>query len=308
MKNYTFFALIFAVTVGVVRSQQVASIEGGLTLSRSFDSGGSIQVRFSRRFAGAIDSLTWKGKEFVNSYDHGRLIQSAVSFDGLFECLNPTEAGSRADGGGQASSSKLLALQARGSDVIISTRMAYWLRPGETSASCPNTAASYDQEISREMIEKVVRFVPKREEKVLEQSIAFWVSERHEKATFEVLTGYMPMEFGSFYGLNIHDKTLISVPSGDGEQALPLIFSSSDGEYAMGIYCANSAVGKEMMELRYGRWRFPSDDVGNATVKWNCVHREAHVEGEYTFRAYVALGTLREVADTLSALGSRSGR
>ncbi|MDB5036802.1 MAG: hypothetical protein JWQ35_330 [Bacteriovoracaceae bacterium] len=50
-------------------------------------------IRTSNQFAGAIYSLTWAGKEFINHDDHGRELQSAISFDGYGECLNPTEAG-----------------------------------------------------------------------------------------------------------------------------------------------------------------------------------------------------------------------
>src|SRR5918992_2143889 len=70
---------------------------GAASISSSFG-GSDIVITATGRVAGAIHSLRWRGKEFVNSYDHGRQIQSASSFDGLGECYNPTEAGSEADG------------------------------------------------------------------------------------------------------------------------------------------------------------------------------------------------------------------
>src|SRR5579872_3822919 len=67
-----------------------------------------IVITTTERLAGAIHSLTWNGKEFIDSFDHGRQLQSAANFDcdGAFfpETFNPTEAGSRADGTGQSSS------------------------------------------------------------------------------------------------------------------------------------------------------------------------------------------------------------
>lgn len=64
------------------------------------------------RLAGAIRSLTWDGKEFIDSQDHGRQLQSAANFDCgkpfVPEGFNPTEAGSRRDGAGDRSSSKML--------------------------------------------------------------------------------------------------------------------------------------------------------------------------------------------------------
>ena len=45
-----------------------------------------------------LNSLTWRGKEFVNDYDHGREISYAWAFDGYGECFNPTEPGAARDG------------------------------------------------------------------------------------------------------------------------------------------------------------------------------------------------------------------
>ena len=46
--------------------------------------------------------MTWGGKEFIDSTDHGRQLQCAAAFDwdrGFnAESYNPTEAGSRDDG------------------------------------------------------------------------------------------------------------------------------------------------------------------------------------------------------------------
>lgn len=44
----------------------------------------------SSRTAGAVDSLVWNEKEFINAWDHGRELQYAVT-TGDGECFNPTE-------------------------------------------------------------------------------------------------------------------------------------------------------------------------------------------------------------------------
>ena len=58
-----------------------------------------IVITTTNRLAGAIHSLTWNGKEFIDSTDHGRQLQSASNFDCgkdlVAETFNPTEAGSR---------------------------------------------------------------------------------------------------------------------------------------------------------------------------------------------------------------------
>src|SRR5262249_59749765 len=57
-----------------------------------------VMVTATGRAAGAIESLQWGDTEFLDAHDHGRDLQSAVSFDGLTECDNPTEAGASRDG------------------------------------------------------------------------------------------------------------------------------------------------------------------------------------------------------------------
>ena len=78
----------------------------------------------------------WNGREFINTYDHGRQLQSASTF-GSQECFNPTEAGSKDDDRGNTSTSQLLSAKVTGHQFITHSRMAFWLAPGQTSTSCP---------------------------------------------------------------------------------------------------------------------------------------------------------------------------
>lgn len=86
--------------------------------------GSTISISTSSRLAGAIGSLTWNGKEFINQDDHGRELQSASAFDGLGECFNPTEAGSLADNA--TSTSILIGLEAVGNNLQTTSQMAFW--------------------------------------------------------------------------------------------------------------------------------------------------------------------------------------
>lgn len=56
-----------------------------------------IYLSGSRRTGGAIDSLSWNNKEFINSRDHGRQMQMACNTNKYTECYNPTEAGGLCD-------------------------------------------------------------------------------------------------------------------------------------------------------------------------------------------------------------------
>ena len=96
-----------------------------------------IVITTTTRLAGAIHSVTWNGREFIDSADHGRQLQSASAFDleidGNSETFNPTEAGSRDDGAGPHSTSRLLELSAHDGELRTLTQMAFWLQPGERS-------------------------------------------------------------------------------------------------------------------------------------------------------------------------------
>ena len=251
-------------------------------------SGAGIVVRTTSRLAGAIDSLTWGGKEFVDSFDHGRQLQSACAFgDGKpgfhAEGYNPTEAGSRHDGRGATSSSELLSLKAEGDTLETRTRMAFWLRPGESSEGKPARNA---KALSDVLLTKKVAIKPGR----LEYTVTFTVPEAHPYGQYEALTGYMPPEFSRFLALEKGGTRPLS--DGPGEQPLPVILSTESGSHAMGIWSPEPNPG-------YGRWRFAAEKV----VKWNCVFRERDVKpGDRTFRCVVAVGTLADVVTALKNL------
>jgi len=131
-------AQLFAFVVGV---QILQAQDGDIRISAPA-AGSEIAITTANRLAGAIHSLTWNGQEFIDSVDHGRQLQSASNFDcGAAtmhaETFNPTEAGSRFDGAGSTSTSRLLH-SIHGKDWLQTTsQMAFWLRPGDKSSGHP---------------------------------------------------------------------------------------------------------------------------------------------------------------------------
>lgn len=282
----------------------VIAADGNAVIRGKFGSS-EIVITTTDRLAGAIHSLTWNGKEFIDSLDHGRQLQSAASFDcsraGAFwaECFNPTEAGSRADGVGDKSSSRLLSLSAEGAELRSSTQMAFWLAPGEESSGKP---ALNDTVLSEHLVSKRVRIGYKDLPNVIDYETTFTVpeGERHTFAQFEGLTGYMPAEFSQFWKLLPSGK-LAELDDGPGEQPYPVILATEGGTHAMGIYSPDQP-SRGFEKVGYGRFRFPREKV----VKWNCVFRlraEKRVAaGEYRFRQYVAVGTLVDVRRAMVSL------
>jgi hypothetical protein len=266
-----------------------------------------IVIRTTRRTAGAIDSLTWNGKEFLDSFDHGRQLQSASNFDAgsafTPETFNPTEAGSRDDGRGPTSTSKLLSLSAEGNRLETRTRMAFWLRPGEESGGNP---AKNTTDLSDHILQKRVTIGLPGLPHVIEYIVTFTVpgGEHHAFAQFEALTGYMPPAFAKFYTYDPAADALATLSDGPGEQSKPIIFATASGDHAMGIWCPGTP-SPDYGPLRYGRWRFLPERV----VKWNCVFRlrdKAGIKpGDYTFGNYVIVGALDDVKRSMRALHER---
>ena len=252
------------------------------------------------RCAGAIHSLRWRGKEFLDSFDHGLQLQSASNLDaGLpitAETFNPTEAGSRHDGTGNRSSSQLIRLDATRNRLKTLSRMAFWLAPGEASGE---NLAKNTTVVSQHLLRKRVTIGVRHRSQLIGYDVTFTLpkGETHEQAVFKSLTGYMPAEFSRFWHYDFAKKALMPLSDGPGEQNDPVVLATENGEYARGIY------SPEKMPKGYGRWRFTQERV----VKWNCVFRVANPGPgtSYTFRHFVAVGTLAQVQEELGRLAGQ---
>jgi len=248
---------------------------------------GVITVRASEQFAGAVDSLKYQGVEFLDATDHGRMLQSAQSFCGYGECYNPTEGGSMSDGYLPTSSSRLQAIVAKSDLLWTETQMAFWLRPGESS-DCG--MARNTQVISDHIMNKTVQIGHLVSHHVIDYQVQFYIPEYYSRGVYEVLTGYMPSEFSSFWRYNpatgeirVEDYTT---------QETPLIYTNAEN-YAMGIYSPG---------LVYGS--FTAAELKTpGVVKWNMVQRLTDVQaGTYGYRCYVIVGSLDEVKDSMTRL------
>jgi hypothetical protein len=269
-----------------------------------------IVITTTTRLAGAIHSLTWDGLEFINSTDHGRQLQSACSFDNTpranAETFNPTEAGSRDDGAGPVSSSRLLEMVAAGNHLRSRTQMAFWLAPGERSEG---QMARNTNVLSEYVLTKDVRIGFGRWSQALDYRVTFTVPKtaRHVSAQFEVLTGYLPPEFEKFWQFNSKSGKLEPLSEGPREINDPVVLATADGLHAMGVYVppqdrpAGTGPG-------YGRWKFKVEKV----VKWNCVFRVQDPTkirtGDYSYRLLVPIGTLEDVESMLRQWSRQTGR
>jgi len=259
-------------------------------------SGSQLTVKTCARFAGAVCSVVFRDKEFIDTRDNGRLLQSASSFDDYGECFNPTEGGTERDRFG--STSVLKGARVEENRIMTQADMAYWLRPEQDyPRGCGrrkdikhavNRSPVSGHVLSKEIVVGLPGFP-----NVIEHRVTYQVPASYASAVFEASTGYMPKEFS--LALYFDPATGEEKEAGDrqGEQAHPVILATPDRRYAMGVYSPRLPQGNR----GYGRFRFP--DV----VKWNCVYREHDLRpGPYSYRCLIAVGTVAEVEDTLRRL------
>jgi len=290
-------ALCFGAVIGVSRSNEVHIVRP-LSIAGAFK-GRTVMVMASGRSAGAIESLQWGGVEFLDANDHGRDLQSAISFDGLGECDNPTEAGASSDGNRPQSTSSWLHKGVVVDNVLSTTsHMAYWLRKGQRSAQCKRALNEGDPSpVSSTRLTKTVRFLPGFAN-VLEHTISFDLARPRTMAQFEVLTAYMPDRFDTFYRYDPASARMESLSDGPGEQNLPVVLATSDGRHALGLYTPQTGHGK-LVGPGYGRFRLSYAGV----TKSNVVFRQQDAAaGPHRFLVYSVFGTLEDVRASLSKL------
>jgi len=238
----------------------------------------------------AVCSLAYNGTEMIDGYDHGRCLQSAVSFDGRGEGFNPTEAGSFADGLTTNPSTTLLLdkiSEGRRADrAATEVEMAFW-------------SGGRSRHIHRKWV--TVGWGGKS---IIEHKIAFEIpsDETHSTGQFEILTGYMPPAFSKFLVWNALTGTTAPLTDGPGEQSLPVIFCTPYETLCMGTYSPQVLTGGG-----YGRWRFNGANCmtkagATGCVKWNMVARINSPRGTYRFNVYTTIGTLTEVKENLALI------
>ncbi len=237
-----------------------------------------ITIKASSQWAGAIYSLNWKGKEFINSEDHGRLLQSASSFYDAIgswsaECYNPTEAGSDNNGNSTCTDSRLLEFNNINGQLYSKTQMAYYGQPGSSSPGCTtvlNTAVT-----SFHIFEKKVQIGLPNIPLAIKYEVKFKIPQNETHlgmGQFEALTGYLKSEFNTYFQYNQYSQTLTQTNNlADGEYNKPIVISTSDGQYAMGIY-SPEIPKNQIWGQGYGQFQFGS------TSKWNFVRRILNIQ------------------------------
>lgn len=285
------------------------------------------------RFAGSVTNVVWNNKEFINIHDHGRQLQSALQVDGFSECNNPTEAGSEFDGEGATSSSVMQSLSYDNGNkkMSVETQMAYWYYQKNSSTkptgACPiGFDARANNPLSSQKLSKEIILDAFGDSQIVQFNMKYKMSpgSYNKVLIFEYLTGYLNTEFNTFWYykpsqnklIKYTDEDLFSLvgngfPNGSffgkaagKETNDPVVFSTADQKYAMGVVnapkdftsCGGYFRGYDVYKFNLGG----SGPGGNGTTKWALSTSDEPnsaclVNHTRSFTVYLVIGELSQV-------------
>lgn len=257
------------------------------------DLGGEpVSILSRARHAGAISSLVYRGVEYADAADHGRLMQGAIAFNGRYECDNPTQAGGSRDrlniGGRSSSRRRRAVIHPDGFETV--TTMAYWKRPG-TDCEIPGLGSSPAD--NRTRLSDVDygwrhRFGWSGDPRAVHCAVRYDFAAPRRSAVVEALTIHTPTMFDTMLVLDPRTRSLTE------EAALlpdeirePVILATRDRAHAIGFASLTP-------DAWYSRYRLATNS------KISLVYRPAGpVAGPLCAEAVWTVGTVAEVAATL---------
>jgi alpha-tubulin suppressor-like RCC1 family protein len=298
-----------------------AQVSGDATITGAV-LGNTLTLKTSTQFGAGISSIVWRGKEFVNNYDHGRQFSTNASFFNRYECYNAYETGSKEDGQKTTSSARVLSLNASGNTLNSSTQMCWYLSTiyprdgygdecGDPAYYLP--APPYTGPLSNYILHKTVTIGFAGISNVIEYLDVLTIPEVVQKGVIQ-MTIVLPWDFSTLLTYDIFSKGYRPIHTYGGEDEAVKVVTTADGNYAMGYYTP------ELLQP-YGtggdggyRWGLvPPDPVHYPDPTFAC----AGLGGEFRFessgpankanRSYFVVGNLEEVRSGLSALHSYFG-
>lgn len=296
-------AVAFVAYASIISESAVA---GDVSISSNANGGTIVVTASGGQFAGAIDSLTYRGVQYINTADHGREMQSDLSVSNYGECYNPTEAGSKNDGSGPTSSSVLKSLSNAGNILNSQTQAAFWLAPGQVDFS--GCTAVNKTVLSNYLISTNAYFYGAAIPNLMIVNTSFYIPENDSAVTVEALTAYVPPSFGYFLEYNRDTRTLTKLnpdPNGGTNTQIysPVIIGDMNGANATGVVSPsieNNVNGANFLP-HYRYFQF-SASKGNSS-KWSCYFGAGAVSAGTTlqYSCSTAVGTVDEVIQALTA-------
>jgi alpha-tubulin suppressor-like RCC1 family protein len=319
-------ALAF-ITAGLLAGTATSrgQVNGNATISGNDPVFGPISVSTASQFGGAVFSLKWGGKEFINNWDHGRQLSPNYQFFNRYICYNPYETGSLEDGNKPSTTAKLLMLTASGNTLESETQMAWYYKNfvsnptvndacGDPSQWYPVTP--YTDPLSNYRVHKKVTIGFAGLPNVIEYLTEVFIPEVVQKGINNP-TAVLNYEFSTIGSWDVVSKTYRNVRGLSGEDDRIKIASTADGSYAMAWY------SPELLQPYRNpgsvNWWFvvppnpfytdpknPSQpDPNFACVHIGSINHYESFNGPGWYppdRVYLAIGNLDQVKNTLASL------
>jgi len=237
----------------------------------------------------------------VNCWDHGRELQIAIT-NGFGECYNPTECGSQDDAQKTTTLSQLLGVKASGVVLQTTSNPAFWLAPGEKEPNpSPTCSIALNTVLtSSYTTSKQVTIVNNQ---LVEYLFSIYVADDCSQIQIEGPTMYMGINFNTFYTIDPKSGVVTQVDTSNGEVPLPLMFTTSDGNYAI------AAVGyaPSGWALSYAKFYFPNlSGPTDNTSKWSVVYRFNSPIPKGTnlsFKSNLCVGDKNSVPNCVKSIG-----
>lgn len=230
----------------------------------------------------AIYSLQWNGFEFVNSADRGREIQTAYQLDGLGEGENPTECG-QTGALTQPCATKVLSASVNGKVFSSDVLPAFW-NPYNGQAT------------SSDLISKMVTVDYNGITNLIRHDVTVTIAADHVNSIFQTL--FFALNGGLSNVQTLQNGVLSApipnigtTPQTSLSTQIPVVVSSVDGKYAIGVFCSKNGLIYDVMSNSYG--------AGITAVTAGWYNQQPCPKGPYSFTFYYVVGTLADVASKL---------
>lgn len=262
---------------------------------------GTLYIASHIRYGGALTSLKMRGFEYINNpiyppngkEDHGRQLQSALVFDGMGECLNPTQAGS--DPRMSIIDSSLTRSTYVHKDTIYTAaEMGYWFQPGwSVMKGCwlhPELLSAQNTTVrSTVLLQSAYKLGYNGFKNILINDVTFNIHEAHSRVDYEASTIYTPTDFDR--ALYVTDAGYIQATSRT-EQTSPIIMYTVDEQFAIGIKATETGM----------RYTFSANMDSSKLAAWKRVTTGVKAGEAAKFRVFYIFGTLEEVKATMEGL------
>ncbi|RKH56406.1 hypothetical protein [Corallococcus aberystwythensis] len=271
----------------------------------------TVQMGTSASHGGAVTSLVYDGKEYINNQDHGRQMQVAFSLDGYDEALMPTEAGSHRNGETSTSTSQVVGYGAQPGRMSSTVHPAYWLEPGEEAGPYNSVGKAVNTtKVSEDLITKDITVGVGGHDNVIRYDSHIHLAAPHDKAYVEAPTTYVNGEFEKHYRFDpatgetreyprVHSED--PKPGGFADEAgnVPLIVATEDGKHAMAIWSPDETLPDLQYRLHQFDLKDPKQNCSKLGVTFGM---SGGVPEDIKTQTYVIVGTVEEVKARLAEL------